>query len=135
TLPTIFNKTNESSKQDESLATLAPNISRELERINWHNDHEMVYHHVSGLHLWPVAYRIYHNVSMKIWWVDADELVYKSAVPGEIIKKDESSFTVACGDEKAIQITEIQPAGKKRMLVEEYLRGADDAIEIGTIME
>src|SRR5690625_3616539 len=115
TLPTIFNKTNESIKQDESLATFAPNISRELERINWQNDHETVYNHVRGLHPWPV--------------------VYKSAVPGKIIKKDESSFTVACRDEKAIQITEIQPAGKKRMLVEEYLRGADDAIEIGTIME
>lgn len=135
TLPTIFNKTNESIKQDESLATFAPNISRELERINWQNDHETVYNHVRGLHPWPVAYTTYHNERMKIWWAHPDKQVYKSAVPGEIIKKDESSFTVACGDEKAIQITEIQPAGKKRMLVEEYLRGADDAIEIGTIME
>src|SRR5699024_12174153 len=61
TLPTIFNKTNESIKQDESLATFAPNISRELERINWQNDHETVYNHVRGLHPWPVAYTTYHN--------------------------------------------------------------------------
>src|SRR5690625_1108829 len=98
TLPTIFNKTNESIKQDESLATFAPNISRELERINWQNDHETVYNHVRGLHPWPVAYTTYHNERMKIWWAHPDKQVYKSAVPGEIIKKDESSFTVACGD-------------------------------------
>src|SRR5699024_10210477 len=84
TLPTIFNKTNESIKQDESLATFAPNISRELERINWQNDHETVYNHVRGLHPGPVAYTTYHN---------------------------------------------------ERMIVEEYIRGADDASEIGTIME
>ena len=36
TLPSIFAGTNERIKQDEELATFAPNISREMEKIDWH---------------------------------------------------------------------------------------------------
>lgn len=135
TLPGIFAKTNKSIKQDESFATFAPNISRELERLDWEESNETVYNHVRGLHPWPVAYTTYKEERMKIWWASPDNQIYKSAVPGEIIKKDETSFTVVCGNQKAIQITEIQPAGKRKMSVEEFLRGADDSIETGAIME
>lgn len=135
TLPEIFAKTNDSIKQDESLATFAPNISRQLERLNWQDKNETVYNHIRGLHPWPVAYTTYKEERMKIWWASPDNQIYKSAVPGEIIKKDETSFTVVCGNQKAIQITEIQPAGKRKMSVEEFLRGADDSIETGAIME
>lgn len=135
TLPSIFAKTNNSIEQDESRATFAPNISRELEKINWQEPNETVYNHIRGLHPWPVAYTLYKEERMKIWWANPDNQVYKSAKPGEVIKKDDISFTVVCGDQKAIQITEIQPAGKRKMSVEEFLRGADDSIEIGAIME
>lgn len=135
TLPSIFAKTNNSIEQDESRATFAPNISRELEKINWQELNETVYNHIRGLHPWPVAYTLYKEERMKIWWANPDNQVYKSAKPGEVIKKDDISFTVVCGDQKAIQITEIQPAGKRKMSVEEFLRGADDSIEIGAIME
>lgn len=135
TLPLIFNKTNKSIKQDESLATFAPNISRELEKINWQEPHETVYNHIRGLHPWPVAYTNYKKDRMKIWWAVPDADIYQSGVPGEIIKKDEKSFTVLCGNKQAVKITEIQPAGKRKMSVEEFLRGADDLIEIGEIME
>lgn len=135
TLPNIFAKTNNSIEQDESQATFAPNISRELEKINWQEPSETVYNHIRGLHPWPVAYTLYKEERMKIWWANPDNQVYKSAMPGEVIKKDDISFTVVCGDQKAIQITEIQPAGKRKMSVEEFLRGSDDSIEIGAIME
>src|SRR5699024_2694561 len=135
TLPSIFAKTNNSIEQDESRATFAPNISRELEKINWQEPNETVYNHIRGLHPWPVAYTLYKEERMKVWWANPDNQVYKSAKPGEVIKKDDISFTVVCGDQKAIQITEIQPAGKRKMSVEEFLRGADDSIEIGAIME
>lgn len=135
TLPEIFNKTNKSIEQDEALATYAPNVSRELERLDWSKSHETVYNHIRGLHPWPVAYTTYKQERMKIWWGTPDDTIYEAGQPGEIVKKDEISFTVVCGNKKAIQITEIQPAGKRKMSVEEFLRGADDLIEIGEIME
>lgn len=135
TLPDIFNRTNQSVKQDESKATFAPNISRELERINWHDANDVVYNHIRGLHPWPVAYTTYKQDRMKIWWAELDNKIYEAGQPGEIIKKDEVSFTVLCGNKKAVKITNIQPAGKRKMSVEDFLRGADDLIEIGEVME
>jgi len=38
---------------------------------------------------------------------------------------------VAAGDQKTIKITERQPAGKKRMNVEDFLRGAGNTLTIG----
>ena len=135
TLPSIFSRTNESILQDESKATFAPNISRELERLDWQLDNKEVYNHIRGLHPWPVAYALYKNERMKIWWSELDNEVYPNASIGEIVKKDLDSFTVVCGNKKAIKIVEIQPSGKKRMSVEQFLRGADDLIEVGAIME
>lgn len=135
TLPDIFNRTNQSIKQDDSKATFAPNISRDLERINWHEANDVVYNHIRGLHPWPVAYTRYKQDRMKIWWAEPDNKIYESGQPGEIIKKNEKSFTVLCGNKKAVKITKIQPAGKRKMSVEDFLRGADDLIEIGEVME
>lgn len=135
TLPDIFNRTNQSIKQDDSKATFAPNISRDLERINWHEANDVVYNHIRGLHPWPVAYTRYKQDRMKIWWAEPDNKIYESGQPGEIIKKNEKSFTVLCGNKKAVKISKIQPAGKRKMSVEDFLRGADDLIEIGEVME
>jgi methionyl-tRNA formyltransferase len=43
-----------------------------------------------------------------------------SAAPGTLV---DDEFTVACGD-GAVRIVEVQPAGKRAMKADEYLRGA-----------
>ena len=124
TLPSIFAGTNERIKQDETLATFAPNISREMEKIDWTKSHVEVYNHIRGLHPWPVAYTMYNGERMKIWWAEVNDATYESSEPGEIVKiTPEESFTVVCGNRKCVDITEIQPAGKKRMKVSDFLRG------------
>ncbi len=45
------------------------------------------------------------------------------AEPGTILS-DGRSLLVACGGNSCIEITELQPAGKKRMSAADYLRGA-----------
>ena len=53
------------------------------------------------------------------------------AVPGEIIKREEDGFIVQTGNETAIKITELQPAGKKKMTSFDYLRGAGSQLQVG----
>lgn len=130
TLPVIFTKTNERIEQNEAEATYAPNITRELEKINWHETQERVYNHIRGLHPWPVAYTTFQDERMKIWWSEMDEQTYEGEV-GEIVSVTDEYFTVVCGDGKGIRITDIQLAGRKRMLVKDFLRGNKDAIQIG----
>lgn len=134
TLPHIFNRTNKRLVQDEAKATYAPNISRELEKINWNSPHGDVYNHVRGLRPWPVAYTLHEGKRMKIWQAEKNDQMFDGA-PGEIVKVGDDYFTVVCGDQHAVNITSIQPAGKKQMSVEQFLRGNPSAIKLGQKLE
>ncbi|MBP1968151.1 methionyl-tRNA formyltransferase [Virgibacillus natechei] len=121
-------------KQDDTKATFATNIKREQEKIDWAKSNLEIYNHIRGLHPWPVAFTTYQGKGMKIWWAEIDDREYEGT-PGEIVQKETNdAFIVICGNQKGVRITEIQPAGKKRMRVNDYLRGADDRIKIGEVM-
>ncbi len=128
TLPAIFSKTNERIPQDEKKATFAPNITRELEKIDWNRRAEEVYNHIRGLHPWPVAYTKLEGERIKVWWGEPTDVRYEGE-PGEVVAIDEESITVVCGDQKGLRLLEIQPAGKKRMKVSEFLRGHSNKIQ------
>lgn len=136
TLPKIFAKEIEPIEQDDEQATFAPNITRKDEEIDWSKSHEEVYNKIRGLRPWPVAYTTYKEERMKIWWATKVEKTYPNSEPGEIVQINEGeSIIIACGNNKGIQIEEIQPAGKKQMSVEQFLRGSAHLIEKGTKME
>ena len=68
---------------------------------------------------------------MKIWWAELDDTTYDEN-PGVILKNNEhDDFVVVCGNQKGIRVTDIQPAGSKRMLVKDYLKGSADRIKTG----
>lgn len=134
TLPKLFNEELTPIKQDEEKATFAANIKREDEWIDWSKDNTDIYNQIRGLHPWPVAYTTYLGKTLKIWWGELDNSEYDGK-PGEIVKKNEQDdFVVLCGNKRGIRITEIQPAGKKRMLVKDYLQGSSDRIKVGVIL-
>jgi len=135
TLPKIFAKELNPKPQDHHKATFASNIKREQERIDWARDHVAIYNQIRGLHPWPVAFTTYEGQVMKIWWGEPEETIYEGKEPGEIVVKvDQDAFIVVCGNNKGIKVTEIQPAGKKRMTVKEYLQGSQDRIKTGIIL-
>lgn len=134
TLPKLFAREITPVSQDERQATFASNIKRDQERIDWQNPNDMIYNHIRGLHPWPVAFTTYDGKVMKIWWGEMDDHTYQGT-PGEIVEViDHQAFVVVCGDHKGIRVTEIQPAGKKRMAVKEYLQGSPDRIQTGIVM-
>ncbi|MFZ7822634.1 methionyl-tRNA formyltransferase [Priestia sp. 40] len=116
-------------KQNDEEATFASNIKREQEKIDWARTGEEIYNHIRGLHPWPVAYTTADGQVMKIWW---GEKVSASGKPGTVLSLEEDGFIVATGNETAIKVTELQPAGKKRMDAAQYLRGT--SVEVGTVL-
>lgn len=134
TLPQLFSKKLAPIKQDESKATFASNIRRQQEKVDWTKTSLEIYNHIRGLRPWPVAYTTYESKPLKLWWGEVDHNEYKGR-PGEIVEIiDEEKIVVVCGDNKAIQLTEIQPSGKTKMKVVDYLRGSADRIGLGTIL-
>lgn len=131
TLPSIIEGTNNRISQDEEKVTFARNISREQERIDWSKTAEAIYNQVRGLHPWPVAYTVFQDANMKIWWAE-EAASSKTGAPGEVVELTEEAILVQTG-EGVLAITELQPAGKKRMTAKDYLQGPK--IQAGDLFE
>lgn len=131
TLPSIIAGTNPRIPQNEELVTYARNISREQERIDWSKSAREIYNQVRGLHPWPVAYTSLNDANMKIWWTEPTSTTGNGQV-GQIVETTEEAILVQTG-EGVLAITELQPAGKKRMTAKEYLKGPK--IQVGDLFE
>jgi methionyl-tRNA formyltransferase len=130
TVPKLLNGELTPKKQNDDEATFAWNIKREQEKIDWSKTGLEIYNHVRGMNPWPVAYSTFNGSVLKIW--NAEKLkVSVDAEPGTILSIEEDGFVVASGDQVGIKVTELQPAGKKRMDAGQYLRGAGSQIEAG----
>ncbi len=130
TLPSIIDGTNLREQQDEEKVTYARNISREQERIDWSKSADSISNQVRGLHPWPVAFTTYNEQNMKIWKAAATEST-KSGKPGEVLELGDDALIVQTG-EGVLAITELQPAGKKRMSAADYLKGPK--IQVGDLL-
>ncbi|EGA89486.1 methionyl-tRNA formyltransferase [Planococcus donghaensis MPA1U2] len=131
TLPSIIAGTNKRIPQDEQLVTYARNISREQERIDWSQSATAIYNQVRGLHPWPVAYTSVNGATIKIWWTEKTASSAKGQT-GEVVELTEDAILVQTG-EGVLAITELQPAGKKRMTAKDYLKGPK--IQVGDLFE
>lgn len=109
-------------KQNDEEATFASNIKHEQEKIDWNKSGEEIYNQIRGLNPWPVAFTMLEGKTVKIWWGEKVPLSVKD-IPGKIVSIEKDGFVVATGNTTAIKITELQPAGKKRMTAEQFLRG------------
>ncbi|MFK3831230.1 methionyl-tRNA formyltransferase [Staphylococcus saprophyticus] len=131
TLPSIINGTNNRIKQNESEASFATNISREQEKIDWYQSAEVIYNHIRGLSPWPVAYTVMDDGNMKVYASRIEK--GKTGEPGTIIETTKKAIIVATGSDDAIALTDIQVAGKKRMLTANYLSGVQTSL-VGKVL-
>ncbi len=106
-------------KQDDSSASLAPKITKEICEIDWNNSAEEIHNLIRGLSPYPGAYFNFKNKIIKIYKTKL--LEDKDTKPGQI-KQTKTSLIIECG-KNSLEILELQQEGKKRMNVEEFLRG------------
>ncbi|MCG3085320.1 methionyl-tRNA formyltransferase [Anoxybacillus kestanbolensis] len=131
TLPKLLRGDITPIKQNDEQATFAYNIKPEQERIDWTKTGEDIYNHIRGMNPWPVAYTMYGEERWKIWWGEKVP-ASSQAKPGTIVAVEQDGIIVATGNETAIKITELQPAGKRKMSATDFLRGT--TISIGTVL-
>lgn len=107
------------SKQDDSLATPAPKITKETSLIDWNQPAIKVNNLVRGLSPIPCAHFVHTKKNIKIY---RSEVVERTDLtPGKFFQS-KTELQVGCG-EKALRILELQQEGKIRMGIEEFLRG------------
>lgn len=113
--------------QDHSQATFSPNISPAEERIDWDKSAREIFNHVRGMNPWPVAHTLLDGERFKIYEAVA---VDGQGEPGQIIEKTKKALVVATA-EGAISLKTIQPAGKPKMAVADFLNGVGRNLQVG----
>ena len=120
-LPTIFDKTNDSIPQDETMATYAYNITHEEQFINWNDLSKNIFNLVRGLNPNPTALTNFNDLIVKIYFVEMVDYDDDCEV-GTIVKLDNKELWVKTID-GAVSIKDIQLAGKNRMDIRSFLNG------------
>lgn len=121
TLPSIIDGSNNSIKQDETKVTFGYIIKKEDELLDFNKTSREVYNHIRALSPKPGAYFIMNNKKYKIY---ASYIGNSKGTPSSIINIYKDGLGIATSDGEII-ITEIQPEGKKRIPVRDYLNGVD----------
>jgi len=98
----------------------APKIFKETCEIDWSKSAQEVYNFVRGLSPYPASWVTLHGKKFKIYKVSIEKASDLSI--GEIFS-DNRTFVKVGTSTQNISISELQPNGKKRMHVEDYLRG------------
>ncbi|MBQ9607968.1 MAG: methionyl-tRNA formyltransferase [Lachnospiraceae bacterium] len=125
TLEKLEEKSAIREKQDDSLSSYAPMLTKEMGEIDFDRPADYIDRQVRALIVWPCAYTKIAGKNVKILKVrvtDINEERYQDAKPGEIIEITKKNFTIKCG-EGAITILKLLPEGKKSMDASAYLNG------------
>ncbi len=112
--------------QDDTQSIHAPKLFKETCKIDWNNPTEKIYNLIRGLSPYPAAYTEFTDkngqaVGVKIYTSEMEE-VNNNSNPGTVMSDGKTFMKVACTN-GYIYIKELQMAGKKRMSIEEFLRG------------
>ncbi|MBC2179537.1 methionyl-tRNA formyltransferase [Listeria booriae] len=131
TLPDLLAGNITPEPQNPENVTFAPNIKREQEKIDWTRDGRAIFNHIRGLSPWPVAYTTLDGNNFKIWQAHLEET--DTVLPaGQVARTTKHDFAIATGDKTVIIPGIVQPAGKQKMAVADYMAGAGQQLNTET---
>jgi methionyl-tRNA formyltransferase len=132
TLEKLLAKELTPEKQDDTNATFAPMLSKELGLIDWSRSARDIHNLVRGLIPWPSAYTQFRGHNLKIWKTacNCDETAIDKAKslsdqPGQIFELARKLY-VKCdaSGHELLELLEVQPENKAKMKAADWLNGA-----------
>jgi methionyl-tRNA formyltransferase len=118
-------------RQNDTEATLAPILKREDGLVDWNLTARQIINRKRGFTPFPGCYTNLNGHRLEI--VKATEGVVgvegvvgneaPQSPPGTVIEISKESLCVACGNGTKLLIFEVQPAGKRAMMVRDFLNG------------
>ncbi len=126
-------------KQDPALVTKAPKIKKEFGLIDWTKPADYIERFVRAMQPWPTAYTFFHRPGKEPMRVIVNKAIVGPAcgcgpdhpAPGIPVALGQNpgdqgvpSLCVWAEGLTLVEVLELQPAGKKKMTAEEFLRGS-----------
>lgn len=110
--------------QDHDKATLAPIMKREDGLLDWRMSAAELANRVRGFQPFPTAFTYFGQAKLTIWKaVPVDEDGGSNI--GEVVAAERDTLIVRCGGDTMLKVEEIQPEGKRRMSIRDFLNGAN----------
>ncbi len=110
-------------KQDDAQATPAPKITPEHCRIDWSREAIRIKNQIRGLAPSPGAFTSYRGKILKIFKVQVISDTPFTGNYGEVMESDKKESLWVRTGEGILSLLEVQPEGKRKMRVEEFVRG------------
>lgn len=112
--------------QDEQKVSHAPKIFKDTCRINWNNDVEQIHNLIRGLSPYPTAFTVLSSGSAEQRSIKVFASRYErqdhQMTNGSLDTDNKSYIKIYCAS-GVLEITDLQLEGKRRMRVDEFLRG------------
>lgn len=105
--------------QNPLLASPAPKVTKELMQIDWEKPAIEIHNLVRGLSPYPGAFFSFKDKIIKVF---KTKLVLRSNLVPKQIEQSKKTLIIGCGKD-ALEILELQLEGKKKLGIEEFLRG------------
>lgn len=107
----------------------APKIFKEDCRVDWNLESGIIHNKIRGLSPYPTAWTELSapskdNISLKIFRTKSEYCQHRNE-PGTILSDQKKWMKIACSN-GYLWVNDLQLAGKKRMGIEEFLRGFPD---------
>lgn len=109
--------------QDHARATYAPKITREVTRLDWRLDGARLARVVRAFDPEPGAWATLGGQEVKLY---GGRVANSGGFPGTVLTAGEA-LCIAAGI-GALEVAEVQPAGKKRMVAGDWVRGRGVAV-------
>ncbi len=117
--------------QDQTIASFAPKIDRNMSLVNWNQPAQVVSALIRALDPWPGAFTTLKGKEIKLF---SSRVIYENRLntkPGRVLGYAEGSLEVETA-KGVVQIRGLQIPGKKRLTASEFLRGF--SLNKGTIL-
>ena len=99
----------------------APKIFNETCHINWNQPVDKIYNLIRGLSPYPTAFTYLDEKKLKVFSSEKENMNEPNE-PGKILT-DHKTFLKFCAADGCISLKEVQLEGKKRMNIQDFLRG------------
>lgn len=132
TLDLITSNKIKAEKQDDDLANYAQKLSKEEAKIDWSLSAEQIERCIRAFNPWPISFFMLDEHSVKVW--KAQVIADKTDQPaGSVLRADKTGIYIATG-EGILNITELQPSGKKPMASADFLNSKRDWFTPGKVI-
>ncbi|MDD6407505.1 MAG: methionyl-tRNA formyltransferase [Lactobacillus equicursoris] len=129
TLPKIASGEIVKKPQDPSQVVFSPTIEKSEERIPLTLTAQEAKNLIRALNPDPGAYLVVQGKRLKVWAAKVAE--DNTSLPAGCLVSNQGRFAISFADSTVLNLTEVQPVGKKAMKVKDFLNGQGKKFNAG----